>query len=623
MKGYWGKILFIDLDDGRIREFVPKAELYRKYLGASGIGARILYDMTGPDTDPLGPDNPIIWMTGPFTGTKVPTSGRHQITSLSPLTGIFGESDAGGRFGTALKRAGYDGLIVRGISQSPTVIVIKDGAAALESADDLWGRDTFFVDSYMKQKHGPSCEVSCIGAAGERLVPISCVGHDGENARMSGRCGFGAVMGSKKLKAVVVTGEKETEISDPTRFMTQQKKMIPQLVGRMKGLNLLGTAGGTAAAEKMGDLPVQNWRRGNWPDAEKITGQVMADTILKKSYYCASCPIGCGRDVEVSEGRWAGVKGAGPEYETLGLMGGSCLVSDLEAITYAADLCNRHGADTIETGAAIAMAMECYENGLLSAEDLDGIEAEWGSAEALAALTAKICTGEGVGKLLGLGVAGMAKRIPGSEEFAVHVKGLTLPAHDPRCFSTMAVGYATSNRGACHLTSSAYFFEKTAVMPEFGYDKPRPRYTVGGEGRINFHAQNLMGVMDSLKMCKFTVYGGVGMTDICEWYAAVTGREVSVDEMAETGERIFNLKRLYNQRLGLNRKDDILPDRILFTPRNDEGTGDYTPDLEPMLDEYYEVRGWNRDGTVKKETLERLGLNESFFSFDPPKREDN
>ena len=613
MKGYWGRILSIDLSESAITAITPDERLYRDYLGGSGIGARLLFDMTGPETDPLGPDNPIIWMTGPFTGTKVPTSGRHEITSKSPLTGIFGESDAGGRFGTALKRSGWDGLIVKGRSDKPVIIVIREDNVTIEPAGDLWGKDTFCTDEQMKERFGPSCETSCIGVAGERLVPISCIGHDGENARMSGRCGFGAVMGSKKLKAVAVIGNMETEIADPKRLMAQQKKMVPIIVEKTKGMHLLGTAGGTAAAEKMGDFPVQNWRRGNWPDAEKITGQVMADTILTKNYYCASCPIGCGRDVEIKSGRWAGVKGAGPEYETLGLMGGSCLVNDLEAITYAADLCNRHGVDTIEAGSAVAMAMECFEKGFLSPDELDGISAEWGSAEALVALTEKICMAEGAGKLLGLGVAGMAKKIPGAESFAIHVKGLTLPAHDPRCFNTMAVGYATSNRGACHLASSAYFFEKTAVMPEFGYEKPRARYTEGGEGLLNFHAQNLMGLMDSLKMCKFTIYGGVNVTEICEWYEAVTGVKTSVKEMAETGERIFNLKRLYNIRLGLRRKDDRLPERILSTPRRDEGTGDYTPDLEPMLDEYYRVRGWDNDGVPKPETVERLGLNEKFF----------
>ncbi|MDD4160710.1 MAG: aldehyde ferredoxin oxidoreductase family protein, partial [Synergistaceae bacterium] len=493
MKGYWDRIIAVDLSDRTIKTISPDEKLYRHYIGGSGIGARLLFDMTGPETDPLGPDNPIIWMTGPFTGTKVPTSGRHEITSKSPLTGIFGESDAGGRFGTALKRSGLDGLIVKGISSEPVMIVIRDGNVAIESAREIWGKDTFYADRYMKDRFGSSCETSCIGEAGEKLVPISAIGHDGENARMSGRCGFGAVMGSKKLKAVAVLGSRDIEISDPARMAAQQKKMLPLIVEKTKGMHLLGTAGGTAAAEKMGDMPVQNWRRGNWPEAEKISGQMMADTILKKNYYCASCPIGCGRDVEIKNGRWGGVKGAGPEYETLGLMGGSCMVEDLEAITYAADLCNRHGVDTIEAGSSIAMTMECFEKGLLSLDETDGIKAEWGNPEALVALTEKICRAEGIGKLLGLGVAGMAKKIPGSEGFAIHVKGLTLPAHDPRCFNTMAVGYATSNRGACHLAGSSYFFEKTAVMPEFGYEKPRPRYTDGGEGLLNFYAQNFMG----------------------------------------------------------------------------------------------------------------------------------
>lgn len=608
LKGYWGKILRVHLGDGSAETMMFDESLYRRYLGGSGVGARLLFDMTRAETDPLGPDNPIIWTTGPFTGTKVPTSGRHQITSKSPLTGIFGECDAGGRFGFALKRSGFDGLVVTGRSDAPVCIVITGGGVHIAPADDLWGRDAFFVDKYMKSKYGKDCETSCIGPAGEKLVPISSIVHDGENARMAGRCGLGAVMGSKKLKAVAVVGTKDVEIADAERFMAEQRRMLPVMVEKMKGMHLLGTAGGTSAAEKMGDLPVQNWRRGNWPNAENLSGQLMADTILKKNYYCASCPIGCGRDVEISSGRWAGVRGAGPEYETLGLMGGACLVDDLEAVTYAADLCNRYGTDTIETGSAIAMTMECYEKGLLTRDDLDGIKAEWGSAEALAALTEKICRGEGVGKLLGLGVAGMSKKIKGSGGFAIHVKGLALPAHDPRCFNTMALGYATSNRGACHLTSAGYFFEKTAVMPEFGYEKPRPRYTRGGEGRITFHAQNLMGVFDSLKMCKFTLYGGVTVSEICEWYAAVTGYEMPVSEMIEAGERIFNLKRLYNTRCGISRKDDCLPERILSTPRNDEGTGSYLPKLEPMLEEYYEARGWNRNGIPMPETLERLGL---------------
>lgn len=608
--GYCGKILIADLSEKKFTTFEPDISLYRQYIGGSGLGARLLFDMTGPETDPLGPENVLIWMTGPFTATKIPMSGRHEIVSKSPLTGIYGEGDVGGRFGLTLKKAGWDGIIVKGAAGEPLNILIMDDEVSFESARELWGCDTFRVDEHMKGRFGAGCETSCIGPSGEKQLPISCIVHDGENARMVGRCGLGAVMGSKKLKCVAVRGKKEVEIANPDALLARQKELVPLMMEKMKGMNLLGTAGGVAAAEKMGDMPVRNWSRGDWPAAEKISGQRLADTILRKRYYCGSCPIGCGRDVEIKEGRWAGVKGAGPEYETLGMLGGSCQVEDLEAIVYAADLCNRYGIDTIETGSAIAMVMECYEKGILTERDLDGIKAEWGDAEAMVALTEKMCRGEGVGKLMSQGVAAMSRETRGAEEFAIHVKGLALPAHDPRCFNTMALGYATSNRGACHLAGSSYFYEKTALMPEYGYDKPRPRYTKGGEARLNFYSQNLMCLIDSLKVCKFAIYGGVSYSLVTEWYEMVTGQKTSVEAMTEAGERIFNLKRMYNVRHGIDRNSDNLPARILKTPRNDQATGGYTPDLEPMLDDYYEQRGWDEKGIPTADTLRRLGLGD-------------
>lgn len=610
LKGYWGKILLADLSKKTFETYEPEESLYRLYLGGSGIGARLLFDMTGPETDPLGADNVLIWITGPFTSTRIPMSGRHEIVSKSPLTGIYGEGDVGGRFGSALKKSGWDGIIVKGIADEPVNLLIIDGEFSIEPAGALWGRDAFYVDEYMKERFGRDCETSCIGPSGEKMLPISCIVHDGENARMVGRCGLGAVMGSKRLKCAAVRGNKEIEIASPGMLMSKQKEVVPVMLEKMKGMKLLGTAGGAAGAEKMGDMPVKNWLRGDWPAAEKISGQKLADTILRKNYYCGACPVGCGRDVEIKDGRWAGVSGAGPEYETLGMLGGACMVEDLEAIVYAADLCNRYGIDTIETGSAIAMAMECYEKGILTAEDFDGIKAEWGDAEAMVALTEKACKGEGIGRLLSLGVSGMAKAIEGTETYAIHVKGLALPAHDPRCFNTMAVGYATSNRGACHLAGASYFYEKTAVMPEYGYDKPRPRYTEGGEARLNFYSQNLMCLLDSMKVCKFGIYGGVSYTLLSEWYEMVTGGKLGIEELTDAGERIFNVKRMYNVRHGVDRKSDNLPDRITKTARNDQGTGTYIPKLEPMLDEYYKLRGWDENGIPKPETLDRLGLGE-------------
>lgn len=607
--GYRNCILEVDLTS---RSWEKKTILEghkRLFLGGSGFGARILYDRTNGETDPLSPENPLIFMTGPFAGTKVPTSGRHQIISKSPLTGIFGESDAGGTWGTALKKAGYDGIVVTGAAESPVGIVIDGDKIEIVDLENLWGKDAFDTDVALREKYGEDFSVSCIGPSGERRILCSCIVHDGKNARVAGRCGLGAVMGSKMLKAIAVRGKGEVPLYNPEGFAALQKKILPSLVEATKGLKAFGTAGGVVGANKVGDLPVKNWSRGDWGEAEKISGQRMAETILVKSYFCASCPIGCGRDVAIKTGPYAGVEGAGPEYETLGMLGASCMVSDLEAITYAADLCNRWGLDTIEVGSAIAMAMELYEKGIITKMDAGGLALEWGNAEAMVEMVEAIAKGEGFGKVLGMGVKKAAEMIgKEAEEYAIQVKGLALPAHDPRCYSSMAVGYATSNRGACHLQGASYFFEKAVTLPELNYMSVLDRFENKGKGVLNFHAQNIMSVMDSLKMCKFTFYGGMRLTTVLEYIRTVTGMDMSLEELLETGERIYNLKRLYNIKCGVDVKSDTLPARILKEPRHDSGTGEYVPDLEAQLKEYYEARGWDENGKPKEETLKRLGL---------------
>jgi len=608
----WGKILRVDLTAGEARaEEVPEA-VYRDYIGGGGIAARMLYDESGADTYPLGEDNPLIFMTGPFTGTKVPTSGRHQITAKSPLTGIFGECDVGGGWGVALKSCGYDGIVFTGRAARPVYLLLRGdgpGEAELLDAGDLWGLDTFETNARIRARHGSAFAVSCIGLAGEKRLAIAAIAHDGEDARMAGRCGLGAVMGAKNLKAVAAAGGRGLPVADEARFAASQRAVVSRMVEHTMGLKLYGTAGGVVGAEQMGDLPLRNWSMGGWAEAERLSGVLMRDTILRRNYYCAACPIGCGRVVEITEGPYAGVRGAGPEYETLGMLGACCLVSDLEAVTYAADLCNRAGVDTIETGAAVALAMECYEKGLLSRGDLDGVRAQWGSAEAMVALVRLACAGEGAGALLAKGVRGMAREIGGeAQSLAMHVKGLALPAHDPRCFNSLAVGYATSNRGACHLQGATYFFEKTALLPELGYAEPQDRKGVAGKGRLNYDAQNVMSVFDSLKMCKFALYGRVTLTDVIEWLSSAAGHETTLDALLRAGERIFNLKRLYNIRCGVTGKDDVLPGRILHTPRRDAGTGDNVPPLAAMLDEYYAARGWDLNGIPTDERLSALKL---------------
>jgi len=294
----------------------------------------------------------------------------------------------------------------------------------------------------------------------------------------------------------------------------------------------------------------------------------------------------------------------------LGMLGSSCMVSDLEAVTYASDICNRWGLDTIEVGSAIALAMELFEKGIITKDDLGGMTLKWGDAEAMIEMVKAVAKGDGFGKILGMGVRKAAEAVGnGAEEYAIHVKGLALPAHDPRCHSSMAVGYATASRGGCHLQGASYFFEKAVTIPELGYHAVVDRFETKGKGVLNFHAQNMMSVMDSLKMCKFTFYGGLKLTHIRDYLEAVVGWDMSIEELLQAGERIYNLKRLYNIKCGLGRKDDTLPKRLTTEPRRDAGTGEYIPDLESMLQEYYEARGWDKDGKPTEKTLQKLGLD--------------
>lgn len=609
--GYTGKLLNINLTTETVEVEILEEDLLRKYLGGSGLGTKILYDRTDEKTNPLGPENVLIYMTGPFTGTKVPVSGRHQILARSPLTGIFGEGDVGGRWGFHLKSAGYDGILLTGKAKEAKYVYIDHEEVKLLDAGELWGLDTYETDKKVKEKHGKDCVTSCIGPAGEKQVLLSSIMHDGKDARAVGRCGLGAVMGSKNLKAVVVAGKGTVPIADEEGLKAFLKESLPKIVENTQSLKLLGTAGSTVMAEQLGDLPIRNWKQGGWKPVEKISGQRMAETILRKSYYCGACPIGCGRDVEIKEGPYAGVEGAGPEYETLAMLGANCLVEDLEAIAYANELCNRLGMDTISVGGAIAFAMELYEHGVFTKEDTEGLALEWGSSEALIKMIRKIAYRQGMGEILSLGTKKAAEKIGGlAHEFAIHVKGLELPAHDPRAFNSLSVGYATGNRGACHLQGGSFLFEKAARMPEVGYTEQQDRLGTEGKGLLNFHSQNIMGLMDSLKLCKMGLFGGINLTHMTQWVKTVIGWDMTIEELLETGERIFNLKRMYNVRCGISRKDDTLPMRILTQPRKDEGAGDNLPPFGKILSEYYEIRGWNDLGIPMEETLQRLNLLE-------------
>ena len=604
--GYMGRFVRVDLTTRRITDQAIPETTLRAYIGGSGLGARLLFDETTAGTDALGPENRLLFLTGPLTGVTIPTSGRHAVIAKSPL-GIWGEADCGGTFGNELKRAGIDGIIFEGQADRPVYLLIADGVASLEEGSELWGRDTFETQDLIRARHGDRYVVTCIGPAGEKLAPIAGILNDGRNGRPAARGGLGAVMGSKRLKAIAVSGTRRPVVVHDDKLRPLVKQMTLRIKERTTSFRDYGTAGGVLTSEAIGDMAIQNWRRGAWREgAEKLSGQTMAQTILTGRYFCKACTIGCGRDIEITDGPYAGVKGAGPEYETLAGLGSLCLVDDLQAVAKANELCNRYGIDTISTGSIIAFAMEAFERGLLHPGETDGLDLTWGKTETVLALVEKIGRREGIGDLLSNGVRFLARHLGGeAHTFAVEVKGLELAYHDPRALSSLAAAYATYSRGACHRSYSHYLERNT--LPELGFDKALDRHSTERKGVAAAVMQDYGGLYNSLKLCQF-IMRGVGVQEVVDCLNYVTGWDMDIAEMMRSGERASNLKRLYNVRLGMSRKDDTLPFRIQHEPLPDGGAKDYLPDLDTMLNEYYEYRGWTQEGIPTRAKLEALGL---------------
>ena len=598
--GYHGKILRVNLTTAELRDEPLSEALARQYLGGSGLAARYLYDETNAATDPLGLDSLLCFMVGPFVGTPVPAANRFAVAARSPLTGIWGEADSGGRWGSALKGAGYDGILITGRAKSPAYLWIEDGQAELRDASHLWGLDTYELDL--------GAEMACIGPAGERGVRFASVMTGRHDGRAAGRTGMGAVMGSKNLKAIACRGHQRPSLADREALVRSVREMIPAIRQGTANMHKYGTANGLLSFERLGDMPIRNWRVGKWTQgAESISGQHMAETILTDTYACGGCPIGCGRVVEITQGPYAGVKGAGPEYETCAVMGSLCLIDDIEAVAKLHELCNRYGMDVISTGAVIAFAMEAKEKGLIEEGP------DWGDAQGAIALLERIAHQEDdLARLLGRGVRAAAAELGGqAQEFAMHVKGLEMPMHDPRAFYSIAPGYATSNRGACHLQALSHIFARSVTMPEIGVHEVLDRHAVEGKGELAANAQNLMCLFDSLTQCKFVMFGGVKLTHMTEWLRAITGWDVTNEEMLTIGERIYNLKRMYNVRLGVSRKDDTLPPRILVHRFPEGGAAGRLPPLGQMLADYYQARCWTVEGIPSPEKLAELGLEEA------------
>lgn len=610
MFGYFGKYLWIDLTDRTTEVRDLDADLFEKYLGGAGICARLLYDETGPQTDPLGPANTLVAFTGPFTGTRVPSSGRHHLMARSPLTGILGESNVGGSWAVHFKKTGHDGLALTGRADSPVYLWIHDRGAEIRDARPIWGLDSYASAAWVKEQTSPRAAVAVIGPAGEKLAPIASIPHIGHVVRSAARTGLGAVMGSKNLKAIAVLGGGEVPLADAGSLEASVKSRMDHIRAATEAFRTYGTSGGIVTYEKIGNFPLKNWTLGRWQGAAKISGVAMHDTVLSGRRACLGCPIACGRHIRITEGPFAPLDCEGPEYESIGTLGGECLVDDLAAICKANELCNRYGLDTISTGATIAFAMEAFEKGVITLQDTEGIELTWGNGSALVALVEKIGRREGIGALMGEGSYRMARALGGdAEEYAVHVKGLEPSAHDPRRFFSQALNYATAARGACHNASWSHPYELSLSAPEIGIEKPMDAYQVDGKAGFTAKLQDMNAAFDALVICRFTQVGkAVTLTDVAGWLSLITGKETGVEELMKTGERIFTLKRLYNTRLGVRRKDDSLPPRFLTLNRTGEDLSNQLPPMERLLGDYYSHRGWSEDGVPAESKLRELGL---------------
>ena len=617
--GYAGRILQVNLACEKISAEALDIEAARKYIGGSGYAARLIYDAIESSTDPFDSENLLVFVAGPMVGTGFPGATKWTVCARSPLTYIWGESSASGSFGAELKRAGFDGIAVIGASPLPVMICINDGDAELRDASWLWGMETkATARALQKELNDSKTRVACIGPAGERLVRFASIVTDEE--RVCGRAGMGAVMGSKNLKAVAVRGTERIPIvaeqafgslCDIARRVVKPPAAPTYTADRVATLTSDGTAKTLESLEIMGGLPTKNWRQGAFPEAAKITGSTMSKTILKNRGMCSLCGvISCWRHIEVKQGKYAPIEGHGPEYETCASLGSLCLNSNLESIAKANEICNRLGMDTISTGGTIAFAMECYDRGILNKEDLGGIALSWGDDEAVLKMTETIGRREGMGRLLGEGVRFAASKLEmGAEDFAMHVKGMEVPMHEPRRWWTMSLAYATSNRGACHLQGTPAYLEWGLAQPEFGYETKLQPFNQEQTAQVTKFYQDFNAAFTAMGHCQFTICGVIPFNIVAEAYSAATGEKVDHWELLRRGERIWNLKRAFNVKMGTAPAEDTLPQRFLAEPFKEGQAAGKVPPLKDFLKEYYAIRGWE-NGKPSRQKLREMEMED-------------
>ncbi|MEM2004506.1 MAG: aldehyde ferredoxin oxidoreductase family protein [Zestosphaera sp.] len=600
VKGISGRIALVDLSNGSVKFMNTSAEHVERFVGGAGYGTWLLFKSFAEHVtersfpEPLSPENPLIMMTGPLTGLTA-FSFKTAVVSRSPLTRGLGKSIFSGSWGATLKKAGLDGVVVKGAAERPAHIVIDDGHVDVKDASNLWGRDVMETVAAVRSELGEGFRTITIGPAGERLVKIASI--VSSERRVAGRTGMGAVMGSKKLKAISVRGSGTVEVHNPEELVELNKKWLLRGVetARGKALREYGTVGGVSTFVVTGNLPMRHWTLGFWDKADNISGK----TYMEKHRLGAGrkacgegvmCSILCERAITYDDPRFGSYAGKGPEYETAAMLGSNLLVEDPVALAEMNNLCDRLGLDTISTGEVLAWLTEAREKGLVGDELVEGMRIEWGNHETYLKLIKMTAFREGIGDALAEGAREASRRFGrGAERIALHVKGLEVPAHNPRLYKSLGLSYATSNRGACHLQGSPMFAERGIVTPEYGITAP-PKTPEERVNTVIIH-QNMAMIIDSATICKFGTHGVADFNLIADVWNSVTGMRWDRHDILKAGERIWYLERIYNYLVGFTNRDDSLPDRFLMEPVNEGGAkGLVCDDFDVMLMKFYEER---------------------------------
>ena len=605
-----GEILDIDLSSGTNKTTKIKDDVLRKFIGGAGLAAKLFFDRVPPDTDPLSAKNVLFLMGGPLAGTNFFTSSRLLAAFKSPQTGIWGQGSAGGNFAAEMKRAGYDGIVISGASKKPVYIVIADDKVQIKDASDLWGKDIYETSNILKKRHGVKADVLEIGPAGENLVKFANI----MNTKWGSvsRCGGGAVMGSKKLKAIVISGTGKVTPADPEAFENVRKNALVKVKESVitQALTGAGTAMGVDVNSMTGVLPVKNYTVGDGMWLGPLLGGGALGAYLIKPHACYTCPIACKRTVKLAEGPYAIEEGPGPQYETIGAFGSLMVIENMAAILKMNEMANRYGMDSISCGATIAFAMECFDKGLITSKDLDGGQLRWGNADDVLAMMEKITYRKGFGNVLAEGSRNASKKIgKNAADYTVEIKGLEFALYDSRGSHGHGLGFMMSNRGACHVASEIGKIESSwTTWPDIGIEGGYDPKADEGKGELNFICENVAMLSNAATMCQFGLMS-ISLTELAEALKAATGFDYDLKEIMECGERIWMIQRGLNNLMGVTAADDRMPKRLM-TPLPDGGAAGSVPNVELMLKDYYKARGLDAKGRPLKARLVSLGLSE-------------